>query len=860
MGKMPQRRSEVGSEDLQDLIDTMTKVNSLLSTSSIEDDDAGPVDVLRPPSVFCGDSRNPDLGEDGDQVISIRPPSLFRNSAVNPMETTSSGPMASFAEQDESMDASQDRGTVAESSSIEHAQQWLTSLMELFPAKPSEELRAIALAASSLDDAIQTVIRTQHVGHRENDCSSKDAEQDSNGKLFGGTSWRPTPRPRPRPRSQEAIVTDAVNPSTSATDVREGAAIEPITSTDTDAGFLDCPPPPDFVLEVNKVMFDSGRAGAEANNRRDMYDAVGPPPASSQESISPSTSALLDTTHATSAVVRGTVLSTKEITPANHSAEFSGFDGLDTVELSAPHPTDDVARMPRPAVKEHSIPATDAELRRTVEDLVESRLLRQHQASSEHTSGSDTESITSGMSSDAISQIVAQTVDRLLRDRGTTTSLDTLSPRSSLASTSPRNSGIDDRLLTGGSVPYTAGSDRGDSGYGNDHNSYRDSTGSSASHSSLGSARNGDRGRAPHMPGPSIGSFTALGGRDTQYIAGNNTMDQLATCGGGDKQLKASTKARARDRIRRLVSRRGAPVTGQCIYVQHEPSLGFGFSISGAAPVFVHSIVPGGPCDHGVDGLLPGDVILKIGSVPCATSSRDAVVQLIEAIPPGEYLVTVVARTPILPRKVLPGGRGTQSAPTSPLKARGHAHPHHHSLSGGTTLSPLCRTGSLGHEPDAGAWQRQRRGSDGHDTAGTTNNPRPPLLVDARAKSPSGGPISSAPNIPFSGWLSLLVGGSVGMVWERYWVTIGEGVLAYYEGLDGRNSTPLKPTGTIPLEGAFCSVCGKVDRISRAFAFKIVHKSAAPVYLCAGSETSLWEWIRKITAAADESSTYGFDC
>ena len=34
--------------------------------------------------------------------------------------------------------------------------------------------------------------------------------------------------------------------------------------------------------------------------------------------------------------------------------------------------------------------------------------------------------------------------------------------------------------------------------------------------------------------------------------------------------------------------------------------------MAGAAPVYVQSVTRGGPCDSGADGLVAGDVILKV--------------------------------------------------------------------------------------------------------------------------------------------------------------------------------------------------------------------------------------------------------
>ena len=57
---------------------------------------------------------------------------------------------------------------------------------------------------------------------------------------------------------------------------------------------------------------------------------------------------------------------------------------------------------------------------------------------------------------------------------------------------------------------------------------------------------------------------------------------------------------------------------------------GYGFSINGESPVFVRTVVKGGPCDNGYHGLLEGDIILKVNSTPCPLGPRDRVVSLIK--------------------------------------------------------------------------------------------------------------------------------------------------------------------------------------------------------------------------------------
>ena len=69
---------------------------------------------------------------------------------------------------------------------------------------------------------------------------------------------------------------------------------------------------------------------------------------------------------------------------------------------------------------------------------------------------------------------------------------------------------------------------------------------------------------------------------------------------------------------------------GQRIFIQRDPRLGFGFSLSGESPSFVHTVIPRGPADMGRDGLLPGDVIMKINDHPVAVVARSAVLKMIE--------------------------------------------------------------------------------------------------------------------------------------------------------------------------------------------------------------------------------------
>lgn len=394
-----------------------------------------------------------------------------------------------------------------------------------------------------------------------------------------------------------------------------------VMSTDTDAGFALCPPPSDAVLQRDL------RAYPKIADKR------------------------------------------RSIQIATSSGEYSGFEGADTESNRDVH--------------ERAIPATDTNLRRTVEDLVESRLLRGSYGEFSG-SGSDTESVASGVSAEALSKIVAQTVDRMLKDRGDTT---------------PRNS-----TLSTGSGYTLSGSPRNSDAFDPDP-------------------------PLPSTGGPgSNGTISDNSGRDSRYIAGNATLEQLSP------SKHTSARARARDRIQRLVSGKGTAITGQRIVVKRDRLLGFGFAISGEAPVYVHSVSPGGPCDRGVDGLMPGDVILKVGDVPCARSTRDAVLDLVDSDEVGDFLYVVVARTPQPVRKGIPA---TASASAGPRKAG----------------RQLTRVGS----------------------------------GRASSRRPSKSKVAS-----FSGWLSILTMSNNRMVWDRFWVVLNDGMLLYYHGPDSLTSAPLQ--------------------------------------------------------------------
>ncbi|EDQ90493.1 uncharacterized protein MONBRDRAFT_7155 [Monosiga brevicollis MX1] len=90
----------------------------------------------------------------------------------------------------------------------------------------------------------------------------------------------------------------------------------------------------------------------------------------------------------------------------------------------------------------------------------------------------------------------------------------------------------------------------------------------------------------------------------------------------------------------------------------HRTAIGFGFAINGESPVFITTVVPGGPSDKGLAGLLPRDIILKVNGTPCPRGPRTHVVALVKNTPPGQPLELVVCRTPEQKRKRF-GGAST---------------------------------------------------------------------------------------------------------------------------------------------------------------------------------------------------------
>ena len=250
------------------------------------------------------------------------------------------------------------------------------------------------------------------------------------------SSFGDSPRPVPAPRR------------------RSSGQGEPIRTVDTEDGFMECPPPPDFVLDVNKVMWDgptdpddhrfaaiegpppptppsghsressidgidpdqlvfnaadepvvvtaskttrrraslrvrsnSNSSNSNSNSCRAKVSSVDP--AEAQPPASPQLPA--------PAVPRRAAAATKLIQRPPSTAEFDfgefggfgsddGFgedeDGFDIDEAIDVSSASSSPSRPSSMHKETGIPATDEELRRTVEDLVESKLRRVWQLTS----------------------------------------------------------------------------------------------------------------------------------------------------------------------------------------------------------------------------------------------------------------------------------------------------------------------------------------------------------------------------------------------------------------------------------------------------------------------------------------------
>lgn len=195
--------------------------------------------------------------------------------------------------------------------------------------------------------------------------------------------------------------------------------------------------------------------------------------------------------------------------------EFAGFGDSFTPPTTAGSATNNSSQ------PEFGIPATDQSLRQTVEDLVEDSLRRQGGSAGRHSINSDNDSVSSGVSAEAISHIVAETVNRLMKDK---------------------------YAMGGG-----GGSDSGHrhSG-GSDQYLPADSPRNSRSRYSGGSYDSGSA---------SAASWSDGGATDPEYIAGDQTMDQLRIA------KPPSAKAVARGRIRRLKTGQGKNHRGVCMCV-----------------------------------------------------------------------------------------------------------------------------------------------------------------------------------------------------------------------------------------------------------------------------------------------------
>ena len=325
----------------------------------------------------------------------------------------------------------------------------------------------------------------------------------------------PVPAPRgerPRPQSAEARSRREV--------------VSVVTSGDTEAGFVQCPPPPDDVLR-RRLAGDEGSATHETLAPLDnSYERVEPdvlrryrhdPHAASSSSSSSTTTS---TVHASPSFGAVTSNGRRPIEVKNSSGGYSGFGGSDaddSVDESTPeHPV------------AFSRVDAEAHLRRTVEGLVESRLSPSrpapgHAAVEDLSGASASASLTSGVSAEALSQIVAQAVDRLLgardfdarshphsHNRGSTHSASSAqtapggSPLSARA-TSPSDATRRPRSLPG---EYPSERRRG----------------------SLGGGGSTTSGAEDYFDASSSGlrsSGSQSSGRDSRYIAGNDTLDQL---------------------------------------------------------------------------------------------------------------------------------------------------------------------------------------------------------------------------------------------------------------------------------------------------------------------------------------------
>lgn len=330
----------------------------------------------------------------------------------------------------------------------------------------------------------------------------------------------PAPRERPRPQSAE--------PQSR----REIVSI--VTSGDTEAGFVQCPPPPDDVLR-RRLAGDSGDAITKPTAQsahetlvslHNSYERVEPdvlrrhrrdPHAASSSSSSSFSSTTTSTVHASPSFGAGTSSGRRPIEVKNSSGGYSGFGGSDADDSVDESTTEHPVAFSRADA--------EAQLRRTVEGLVESRLSPSrpplgHAAVEDLSGASASAALTSGVSAEALSQIVAQAVDRLLgardfdahphplsHDRGSTHS-------ASSAQTAPGGSPASARASSPSDATRRPRSLPGE--YPSEHR--------------RGSLGGGTCGAEDYFDASLSGlrsSGSQSSGRDSRYIAGNDTLDQL---------------------------------------------------------------------------------------------------------------------------------------------------------------------------------------------------------------------------------------------------------------------------------------------------------------------------------------------
>ena len=486
---------------------------------------------------------------------------------------------------------------------------------------------------------------------------------------------------------------------------------------------------------------------------------------------------------------------------------------------------------------EFEIPATDMSLRQTVEDLVEDSLRRQGGSTSSrsrHSINSDNDSVSSGVSAEAISHIVAETVNRLMKDKYS------------------MGGG-------GGAGGGGSGSDLGHRYSGGSDKYLPDSPRNSRSRYSAGSYDSGSASAA------SQASWSDGGATDPEYIAGDNTMDQLRV------KKPLSGKAVARGRIRRLKTGQGEPITGQRILIRRHPQYGFGFAISGNGPTYVHSVDKGGPSDgsaSGNCGLLVGDVILKIGQTPCANIPRADVIKLIQEVRGEGALGLVVARTPEARRRAggggggggVPGagsplrnsnGAGNNSSAEHPGSGRSSPTKPQRAMSGGSggrlldsPNRPNMRSISdhLGFEKSSFKDGVSVRSGESGGSGGSGSNGGGGARGSSNLSSGGGHPDN------LSGWLAVLARRANGPSWKRCWVELDRDRLSHHES---HGSSPL---GALGVARSMSSAVNQRDRgavdVDGHGAFKVVQPGKEPHYFKAATEAEMYMWIKSLTAAS----------